>query len=245
MNHQQTQDGHLDEHFSVSVRVRRKRRYYTLFVIVFLLVGVAGWRVVKIGNIRRESQAIKALREFGNCEIAYSSGDADTPIPNWMRNRFGDDFLSYVVIVDIWKSRLTDDGMRHFGDLPNLRQLKLTGTSITDTGLKHIEGLTSLENLDLGDNNITDKGTKYIKALSRLKTLSLRDTKLTDAGLINIKELDKLEYLDIQSTNVTDRGLEMLTTLKTLKKLNVVNTAVTSQGLDALRRASSDLKIVH
>jgi Leucine-rich repeat (LRR) protein len=55
-------------------------------------------------------------------------------------------------------SRLTDEGLRHIGQITTLRELSLNHTRITDAGLRHLTGLKDLERLYVGDTRVTRSG---------------------------------------------------------------------------------------
>jgi Leucine-rich repeat (LRR) protein len=55
-------------------------------------------------------------------------------------------------------SRLTDEGLRHIGQITTLRQLSLNDTRITDEGLRHLTGLKNLEYLFSGNTRVTESG---------------------------------------------------------------------------------------
>jgi Leucine-rich repeat (LRR) protein len=54
--------------------------------------------------------------------------------------------------------------MQHLKGMTKLKHLDLFGTRITDEGLEHLKGLTSLTTLDLSRTQITDAGLEQIKA---------------------------------------------------------------------------------
>jgi hypothetical protein len=63
---------------------------------------------------------------------------------------------------------VTDAGLAHLGNIPNLERVNLSGTEITDAGLMRLETLTQLKTLRLGQTDVTDEGMKRLqKALPK------------------------------------------------------------------------------
>ncbi len=54
-----------------------------------------------------------------------------------------------LVNLRLWRTRVTDSGLRHLEGLVNLRSLKLSDNQVSDSGLEHLKVLTKLEELDL------------------------------------------------------------------------------------------------
>lgn len=63
-----------------------------------------------------------------------------------------------VVYVNLTGTLITDAGLVHLKEMPNLQELNLDGTKVTDAGLVHLNGLTKLTYLYLDDTQITDAG---------------------------------------------------------------------------------------
>lgn len=85
---------------------------------------------------------------------------------------------------------ITDAGMRHLGDMINLKELGLSDFKrITDKGLVHLGQLTALESLNLSSCTwITDEGLAHLHHLANLRTLDLHDCiNITEKGLALIK----------------------------------------------------------
>ncbi len=82
-------------------------------------------------------------------------------------------------------SRVSD--LKGIGAFKALEELYLWRTKVTDAGLKHLAGLKALQTLDLSDTKVTDAGLKHLAGLKALKELGLEDTKVTDAGVSRLK----------------------------------------------------------
>ena len=119
---------------------------------------------------------------------------------------------------------LTDVGLKHLGQLQNLRWLRLRMGRIWGPGLAELAQAPRLERLCLwGTKGLTDRHISYLEGLTNLKSLTLwgTNTPLTDATLASIGKLTSLEelYFIRITTKFTDAGLAQLKNLKHLKKL--------------------------
>jgi hypothetical protein len=113
-------------------------------------------------------------------------------------------------------------GDRGVGHLKHLRldQLSLWKTSVTDAGIRHLRGMTTLRNLVLDETRITDAALDDVGQLTNLEEwLGLTHTHVTDAGLPSLAGLRKLKILNLIGTKVSSEGLEELR--KTLPETDV------------------------
>lgn len=120
----------------------------------------------------------------------------------------------------------------------------LRGRKLTDAGLAHVANLPNVVSLNLRNTQITDKGLAHVRELKSLRHLHLEKTKVGDKGVAQLKSLENLVYLNLYGTKVTDKSLPVLGSLKKLKRLYVWNTAVTKAGVARLRKQRPDLKVV-
>ncbi|MCC6126740.1 MAG: hypothetical protein IT426_17395 [Pirellulales bacterium] len=151
-------------------------------------------------------------------------------------------------------SKITDDGLKHVGTMPNLewldlsqvetitgrglkylvglplRELSLSRTIITDEDMVYVGDLSGLETLFLNSPNITDKGIKHLARLKRLKTLFLCEMKITDNCLPYLCQLKELDDLALWDTEISDAGLKLFQNLKKLKSLHLGNTKISIDG---------------
>jgi hypothetical protein len=88
--------------------------------------------------------------------------------------------------------------------------LNLGRTKITDDGLKAVEGLKNLQKLHLENTKIGDAGLAHLKNLSSLEYLNLYGTQITDAGLTDLEGLKNLRALYLWQTKTTPEGVEKL-----------------------------------
>ena len=84
---------------------------------------------------------------------------------------------------------LTDRGMDHVANLPNLTELRVTWMpNIGSDGLARIKGLIQLQVLDLSYTQVDDLGVQHLKEMKQLKELVLTGTKVTQAGLNELRK---------------------------------------------------------
>jgi len=83
-------------------------------------------------------------------------------------------------------TEVTDAGLKHVGQLPNLRWLRIRTGKIYGPGLAELANLPRLERLCIwGTSPISDRHIKYIEGLTKLKSLTLWGIcdRLTDTSL--------------------------------------------------------------
>jgi endonuclease YncB( thermonuclease family) len=161
-------------------------------------------------------------------------------------------------------SKVTDAGLGHLAELPQLEELNVNWTKVTAAGVlqlvKNRRGMKRLEvagvnfrdedmaalkelwhlkTLSLRATQVTDQGLEHLKPFTELRTLSLMSTSIGDAGLAHLESLTMLEDLDLDRTAITDAGLEHLSGLHDLRRLQMAHTAVTGAHLDALAGLTS------
>jgi len=112
-------------------------------------------------------------------------------------------------------AKITDAGLAHLKDLPNLRFLRLlqenAGTMpVTDAGLAHVADLQQLQELMIVRIPVTDAGLAYVARLPRLKHLFVLGIPVTDAGIAQLRELPSIEYVHFRNTQVTRLGVDDL-----------------------------------
>ena len=110
-----------------------------------------------------------------------------------------------VTSINLYKYKITEDGLKDLAKLQKLEELLLRNTKVTDASLKEVAKLQGLIALDLAESNITDAGLKYVVKLKKLKFLRLWDTKVTDEGLKELVKLPNLERLDLTKVSITVR----------------------------------------
>ena len=137
---------------------------------------------------------------------------------------------------------MTDVQLAEISRIEHITSLKLGNSKkLTDAGLRHLANMPQLQHLDISHTAITDAGLSVLRDLPKLETLSLLKTNVTDSGLANIQYCDALQRLNVMWTdsgdgairalagqpnfthfwsgnNITDRGLALLHELPVFKQ---------------------------
>jgi len=118
----------------------------------------------------------------------------------------------------------TDAGLKHLGQLSNLRWLRLRMGRVKGPGLAELANLPRLERLCLwSDKRFGDGHVRYLEGLRKLKSLTLwgSNVRLTDSTLASVSELGGLEefHLIRVKTDFTDAGIGQLSKLTNLRIL--------------------------
>jgi hypothetical protein len=93
-----------------------------------------------------------------------------------------------VAVLNLGRTKITDDGLKALEGLKNLRKLHLENTHIGDAGLSHLKNLTTLEYLNLYGTQVTDSGLSELDGLKNLKSVYLWQTKVTPEGVEKLKK---------------------------------------------------------
>jgi internalin A len=120
------------------------------------------------------------------------------------------DLAKVTRLTYLYRTRITDEGLKEVAKLQNLTELDLWDTKITDAGLKDVAKLQKLAYLNLGYTQITAEGLKEVAKLQELTRLELAGTQITDAGLNEIAKLQKLKRLELYDTKITKTGVAEL-----------------------------------
>ncbi len=163
----------------------------------------------------QEEAAISALRERG------AKVDLDD--------------AGHVRIVELVKTKASNDDLKMLSEFPCLEALDITGGEITDAGLVHLKDLQSLRRLYLNDLPITSDALANISDLTKLDVLSLRNTKVGDQGMSHLKKLTLLTVLNLSKTAITNRSLKQIQGLTKIDTLVLADTAVTGKGFAYLK----------
>jgi len=105
---------------------------------------------------------------------------------------------------------IDDRGIEHLKSL-RLTHLSLWKTRVTDAGVRHLRHMTMLRMLTLDETQITDAAMEDVGELVNLEEwLGLTDNRLTDAAVPHLSKLTKLRSLNLLRTNVSPEGLRQL-----------------------------------
>jgi hypothetical protein len=197
-----------------------------LLVFVSLCAIPCSWLAVKIKHARDERLAANRVIELQGTVYYDHQEDASgsraptprTPTPAWLTKLVGIDPFSHVTELSIGCdaqleqlryfpalemlqipcfSNVTDAGLAHLQDAPQLKELSFgVENQLRDGSLANLSRLTRLETLDIQYLNITDEGLRQLQPLTQLRELTVNGT-FTDTGLTYLKGMSKLRSLTI------------------------------------------------
>jgi hypothetical protein len=139
-----------------------------------------------------------------------------------------------IVEVSLRDRPVTEMDLAGIGELPNLRDLDLSGTRMTDGSLHALKAYPNLVNLDLSRTGVTGARLSDLTALKELAELSLAHTRAADGACAALAELRGLTTLDLSGTAVTGVGLDRLKALPHLRSLNLADTAIADDAVAVL-----------
>ncbi|MDO4576466.1 MAG: nucleoside hydrolase [Planctomycetia bacterium] len=135
--------------------------------------------------------------------------------------------------------QVTDATLARLGTFTHLTSLALDKTSITDETLKNqVAKLPKLQQLFLAQTAVTDAGVAALP-LGQYTRLRLAGTKITDATLSGLKNATNLQTLDVSNTGVTSAGVATLAGIATLSDLNLYSTSVDDAACESLGKKTS------
>ncbi|MCX7665345.1 MAG: protein kinase [Gemmataceae bacterium] len=140
---------------------------------------------------------------------------------------------------------LTDKSIYDYSGLQYLDTIELFRSRISEEGIKLLVHNPELRRVGLQEVNLTDSSLKHLKKLTKLWELNLAQTGVTDNGLKELVELKELYHLDLRRNQITDEGLKVLANIKSLKTLYLDNTKVTEAGIQELKKALPNCKITY
>jgi len=95
----------------------------------------------------------------------------------------------HLVILDLTKSAVTDEGLAVLKKFPNLQKLTLEGsTKITTEGVRHIAEIPSIEKLNLVRVKLDDSAVDLLSAMKGLREVYLYQTQLSDDAIQRLKD---------------------------------------------------------
>ena len=116
--------------------------------------------------------------------------------------------LADVTVLNLKRTKITDDGLRHLQNLTSLTILHLEQTEISDEGIAHLAKLTNLQYLNLYGTNITDNALPHLYQLKQLERLYVWQTKITSQGATELERtipgLRVVRGLDLDTVMVPD-----------------------------------------
>lgn len=141
--------------------------------------------------------------------------------------------------LDVNRTHVTDEGLRHLVGQDSLWWLGIGGTRVSREGLSAaFRGLPKLRILLLrGLPWFSGADIETLRPLQNLETLDLRETAITDRGMHDLLQFKNLTYLSLERTSVTDAALEELVKLPKVRVITLIGTKVTEAGLAKARSA--------
>ncbi len=115
---------------------------------------------------------------------------------------------SALQVLDLANIDITDDGLVHFSDLPNLRYFQCLGPQQYDLTARALSQLKSLRRLEL--SFVSNADLQFVGRMTELEQLYLQGDSITDAGLPALARLKRLRSLNLNSRNVTQAGVQRL-----------------------------------
>lgn len=142
--------------------------------------------------------------------------------------------LTALKSLELGRSAVTPQGIRHLHALPKLERLTLRGQPVDDDLFQAICELPHLQFVNLPDTTISDRGIAAIGKTTGLQQLRLGSSQLTDAGLGPIAALESLRFLHLINIPITDQGLLRLSGMTQLESLYLDGARVTDVGVERL-----------
>ncbi|MEW5915643.1 MAG: hypothetical protein AB1762_04525, partial [Gemmatimonadota bacterium] len=138
-------------------------------------------------------------------------------------------------------AQLTDAALSRLASAHQVTHLNLEGHRLTDKGLRHLAQMPQLRELTIGGwhSPITDRGLEVLRHLPNLERFQSCWTRhITDAGVANLTFCDKLIDVDLLGTPTGDGSINALTGKRYLLRLKT-GRQVTDAGLALLTRFPS------
>ena len=195
---------------SVLKPVKRKLRWYqfslrTLLIFVTLFAVACSWVAVKMGQAKRQREAIEAIRKAGGF-VWYAEGDYSLN-RTWGVDVLGVDFYANVEGASFdHRTNNPDETLKtitpYLVTFKTLTFLDLDKNPVTDKSIPVLLQLKNLDSLQLGGSTITDDGLAQLKDLPNLRRLSLvYADQITDEGIMHLKQFPKLRNIRFESHN--------------------------------------------
>ena len=155
----------------------------------------------------------------------------------------GNDDLSGFADIHRPTSPITDAGLVHLRELPQLMNLNLSGLPVTDAGLAAIGDLPSLRGLYLSRTKVQGLNLGRLKSLPKLASLYLDGTQVTDKGLSQLAGASNLQILSLNGLPLTSEGLKPLKALPRLRQLEIIGCGLLDEEVEGLLISKPGLKI--
>jgi hypothetical protein len=185
-------------------------RIVTLLLLIVSLVIPCSW----LKSFREQYQQETMIEKETLEKIAMYGGKKDGEAGQ------GPLGLEWRVIgINFYDSAISDDGLLnvvpHLKRIHYLNSLNFTGTAITDRSVRTlVEELPRLRLLHFTETSITDDGIPYLAKFKDLHYLDISGTVVSDQSVAELLRLNALQYLQLDTvhgtTKITGSGKEAL-----------------------------------
>jgi hypothetical protein len=131
---------------------------------------------------------------------------------------------------------LQEGDPQFFGELPHLKELKISESVVFENAVDDITQIVDLENLEVRKSTWTDDSMRKLAALKKLKRLVIPGANVTDASVKSFQSLPQLATLEIRNSKITDAALPALLHMKQMRVIDIRADKVTEAGLLAALR---------
>ena len=200
------------------------------------LSGLSTMTSLKVLAVDRQSVTGAVLDRLPNPDRLVELLAAKAKIDDTVDSRIGR-------VIGLKKLRLSQTGIgadtcRAIADLPELRELDVSGCQNLDDGcVESLARCPKLEKLNLYDTPIGDAAAESIAGMSSLRWLNVDKTNITDVGVESLAKLDALTFLHLGSTPISDDAADPLSKMTSLEKLIVTRTEMTEEAAERIREA--------
>lgn len=154
------------------------------------LAGVPNLKIFCAMGFTLGDDALKEVNAFPKLEALHFGGTVTDAGLAYLE---GNSKLKALLIIDLGRSKLTDECFRYAASMPNLEHLSFHSEvpdrqqGFTDTALKYLAAHAKLSELVICDARITDDGLAHLHGLKTLRKLTLENTLVTPDGIGNLK----------------------------------------------------------
>jgi hypothetical protein len=166
------------------------------------------------------ARSVRELKRIG-AEIIYL-GDSVGWLDSFFRKRYQKD----VVGLRLDDSQFGDADVEHLSSLTNLRSISFASTKLSDEGLASFPDLPQLIKLDLSRTEITGKSLANLSCCPELIVLKLRGTSLRKGVLVELAPLKKLQEMSLRDTEIVGEDLSPLAHLPNLTIFDLRDTSI-------------------
>ncbi len=128
--------------------------------------------------------------------------------------------------------QMTDAMLERIARLDHVTSLNLASSpKVTDAGLRHLANMPQLRHLELTGCPITDRGLDVLRHLPELRTFKLvHHGGISDAGMVNLAHCRQLEVVELMGTATGDGTIRALTGMPRLRHVQA-GSLITDDGV--------------